>query len=354
MTTHIKHIIQYSSKALLLAAILVAGQAKAQIPANAVNADPAVVSVTQIPNSSSIIGNAVLQFRFANPSGTSNTTGQIPANSVRLTISFPGQYAYSSVNSIPKFVVEDADTEPFGDVHLVNNQLILEGEQIDLLLNVRGVQLGTGTVTFNADRITPITVANTTTVNDNTQATFTTSTTLPVVLGGFSARGEGCTARIAWTTTAELNLDRFEIMKSTDAGNTFTTVQTVAASGNQAGKTYNYTDQMQGTKPHLYRLKMIDKDGSITYSSITRINSGCKGDGNYISIYPSPARSSVTLNVSDERYTGTRASMLDINGRVVKTFIITGTAVPLTVSDLPAGTYLIRLEDNSTVKFVKK
>lgn len=354
MKTTIKHIIQYSAKALTTILLICSMHAKAQIPANAVNADPAVVSIEQVPSSPIIVGNAVLQFRFQNQALTNDLTGQIPVNSVRLTISFPGKFAYTSVNSIPKFSVEDFDDQPFGVVHLVNVETILEGEQIDLLLNVRGTQTGAGTVTLNADRITPIIVANTSTANDNTQAIFNTTTPLPLKLTSFSAMGIGCSAKISWTTSAEVGLSRFEVLRSTDGGNHFVTVGSVPAAGGAGDKSYSYTDQMQGTTAHLYRLKMIDKDGNFSYSSIARINSGCQSDNGYVRVYPSPARSMVTLNVSNEALLGTKASMIDMSGRIVKMFVINGTATPIPVGDLMAGMYMIRLSDNTTVKFVKE
>lgn len=358
MKSSIKNFIQWcyshAHKAFAITLLICSVQANAQILPNAVNADPAVVSITQIPSSPNIIGNALLQFRFANQALSSNSTGQIPVASIRLTISFPGKFAFTSVNSIPKFIVEDYDDQPFGVVHLVNSQLILEGEQIDLLLNVRGTETGAGTVTFNVDRITPAIVANTSTANDNTQAIFTTTGVLPLKLTSFSAMGVGCSAKISWTTTAEVNVARYDVLRSTDGGNTFITVGTVPATIGSGDKSYSYTDQMQGTTAHLYRLKMVDKNGSISYSSIARINSGCQSDNGYVKVYPSPARSLITLNVSNEGLMGTRASMIDMSGRTVKMFMISGTATPIPVGDLLAGMYMIRLSDNTTVKFIKE
>lgn len=233
--------------------------------------------------------------------------------------------------------------------------MILEGEQIDLLINVRGTQSGPGMVTFNADRTTPITVANTLTSNDNVAASFTTTGVLPVQLKNFSAMGDGCAAKLSWTTTSEIGFVKFEVMRSTDGGLNYITIASVSAAGSQSGeRTYGYIDQMQGNGAHLYRLRMIDKDGGTSYSPVARINSGCQSDNNYIRVYPSPATSMITLNVADPALINTRAVVIDLAGRIVKTIMINGTATSVAVTDLKAGMYMIRLQNNTTVKFVKE
>lgn len=328
---------------------------KAQIPPNAVNADPSAKSITRVPLGSAINGTAVLKFKFTNEATSVNSTGEVPANSVRLTISFPGQYAYLSVNSIPKFVVEDADPSPFGVVHLVNNALILEGEVVDLLLNVRGTAVGSGTVTFNADRITPIIVGNTQTSNDNSSASFTTTGVLPLKLLSFTAQKQGCTANLAWKTTNEVNVDHFEVEMSDNGGSSFTKVGSVPQATTSAmEKNYSFTYAMQNGKAHLFRIKIIDKEnGNISYSPIARINSGCSSMQDVISVYPSPAKSGITLNVTDASLYNTKASVIDVNGRLQLNFIVSGTAVDVDVSKLSPGMYMIRLDNGTSVRFLK-
>lgn len=327
----------------------------AQIPPNAVNADPSAKSITRSPLGSSIDGLAVLKFRFSNEATSVNSTGQIPPNSVRLTISFPGQYTFHSVNSIPKFVMEDAENTPFGVVHLVNNALILEGEVNDLLLNVKGITPGSGTVTFNADRITPIIVGNTQTANDNASSVFNTIGVLPLNLLSFNAQKQNCTANLAWKTANEENVEGFAVEMSNDNGISFTTIGTIAATNGSAEKNYAFTYQMQNSNPYLFRLKIISKNANIMYGPIARLNAGC---GNVpdksIIVYPSPAKSTVTLNVPDENMYNTKASVIDVNGRIQMGFLITGTAVKLDVSKLAAGIYIIRLANGATTRFMKE
>jgi hypothetical protein len=325
-----------------------------QIPANAVNADPAARAITQVPLGSLIIGTAVLKFRFTNEATSTDNTGQIPVNSVRLTISFPGHYAFTSINDIPKFALEDADTAPYGVVHLVNDELILEGEVLDLLLNVRGITTGTGTVTFNADRVTPITVANILTSNDNSSGSFTTTGTLPVSLTDFSAQKQNCTANLSWKTANETNISSYVVEMSNDRGATYTTIGTVNAANSDGERNYQLNYQMSNNSAYLYRIKIVELSGSYSYSTVVRISSGCGKAGNEVLAYPSPAVSSVTLSVSNDALINTKATLLDVAGKAHMNFIITANTKNIDISKLPPGMYVIRLEDGSNARFMKQ
>lgn len=355
-----KKILQLSTFGNIKLLVLFAGlfgltinPAHAQIPPNAINADPAARAITQDPLGSLIVGTAVLKFRFTNEATSTNSTGQIPAGSVRLTISFPQQYAYTSINNIPKFVVEDADTGPSGVVHLVNNDLILENEAVDLLLNVRALSIGSGTVTFNTDRTTPITVANLLTSNDNSSATFTTTTVLPVTLVDFNAQKQNCTANLSWKTSNEINIKDYVVEVSNNLGETYTTVATINAANSPRQTTYNATYQMSNNNVYLYRIRINEMTGSFSYSPVARINSGC-GKGNEIAVYPSPAISGITLSVSDNALINTRASVVDVTGKTHINFIITANTKYIDVSKLPPGVYVIRLQDGSNARFMKQ
>lgn len=353
-----KTIINLPLKIIMLSAILCCTviQLAAQIQPNAVNADPSAKAISQVPLGQNILGTAILRFRFTNEATSANQTGQIPPNSVRLTISFPGAYAFTSVNAIPKFVVEDADTGPAGVVHLVNNAMIDEGEVVDLLLNVRGILSGaTGTVTFNADRVTPVIVANTQTANDNASASFLVTGTLPVTVERFIAEGRQCDAKISWTASGEVGIDHYEVEMSNDASARYVTVGNIAANGGDRAQTnYTFNYKMQGNSTHLFRLKIVSIDGSIKYSYIARINSGCAAQNDVILIYPSPARDRVTLNITDRALINTKAMIYDANGKRLSTFVITDNTVNVNISSFSSGVYFVKLTNGQNIKFIKE
>jgi len=122
-----KNYIQTIRKTLKVIILLMLNSyVSAQIPLNAANADPSTTSVTQVPLGNDIAGSALINFKFTNEALTVDSTGQIPAGAVRLTITFPATSAFSSAGSIPKFDIETSNDQPNGVVTLVNNTLILD------------------------------------------------------------------------------------------------------------------------------------------------------------------------------------------------------------------------------------
>jgi hypothetical protein len=66
--------------------------------------------------------------------------------------------------------------------------------------------------------------------------------------------------QVNWKTDNEVNVDRFELE---NAGQKIATVY--------AGGNYHYTDRSPKAD-NFYRLKMIDKDGSFTYSKVVKVS----------------------------------------------------------------------------------
>lgn len=350
-----KNITQYMRSIIVyLGIIIISITVKGQVQINAINADPSAKSITRDPLGSTIIGNAVLKFKFTNEATSSNNTGQIPAGSVRLTLSFPGAFAYTSVNNIPKFVVEDADSDPYGVVHLVNNQLILEGEIIDLLINVRSIANESGDVTFNVDRTSPIIVNNLSTANDNAEAEFEAFTVLPVNLKDFAAQKQNCTANLSWRVSNETNIVSYVMEVSNDKGASYQPIKTFTANNVSREQTYSMSYPMTNGNAYLYRIKINELSGQYTYSPIARISSGCGDAANEVLVYPSPAKSGITLSVSNPALINTRATIIDMVGKIHSSFIITTNTKLIAVDKLPAGMYMIRLDDGTSTKFLKQ
>ncbi len=97
---------------------------------------------------------------------------------------------------------------------------------------------------------------------------------VPVTLSKFSAKQlNTADITIQWRTEQELNTDKFEIEKSSD-GQIFSTLIITKAQGNSStAKDYNSIDKNPSTKGDFiyYRLKMIDNDGTFTYSDIVKV-----------------------------------------------------------------------------------
>jgi hypothetical protein len=109
---------------------------------------------------------------------------------------------------------------------------------------------------------------------------------LPLSLLNFTAAEQDCAVALSWETTNEVNTQRFDIQQSSD-GVVFKTIGNKAAPSTLTGSHHHYdfnARQSQGNA--WYRLKMINIDGSSTYSSVIGAHISCY-DKSYFTLYPS-------------------------------------------------------------------
>jgi hypothetical protein len=156
---------------------------------------------------------------------------------------------------------------------------------------------------------------------------------------------------LKWSTSNEINTDRFEIERSSDS-RSFSSIGTVRAIGN--GKTKNdylFTDAQSLNGINYYRLKMIDKDGKFIYSAIRSIDNLNSFD---VRLYPNPVRDILAL----EGLQGTsNISIISLQGSVLAKTTANSSIYTWNIKQLPSGTYYVRIEAGknvTTVKFVKE
>jgi hypothetical protein len=111
------------------------------------------------------------------------------------------------------------------------------------------------------------------------------NSTLPVELVSFKAKAlDGIKTEVDWVTASEINVKSYIVEHSLN-GKDFKTVGTVAAKGNSSKELrYSFTDNTPKIGVNYYRLKMIDNDETINYSSIQSVNFEEKGD--IFKVYP--------------------------------------------------------------------
>ena len=186
------------------------------------------------------------------------------------------------------------------------------------------------------------------------QFVITISSALPVTLVSFNAKAEGQTATLDWSTSAETNSDRFNIERSRN-GKTWLEIGNVSSNHESLTlKRYFFTDANPLDGENLYRLKMIDADGTYAYSHIESLNFNSKS---IVNLYPNPVVSSENLQISVKDW-GKIESVRIINavGKIVfesANSLITG----INTGNLTSGLYVVQIIQKDgkidTSKFVK-
>lgn len=142
--------------------------------------------------------------------------------------------------------------------------------------------------------------------------------TLPVELISFRGALQGNATLLQWETANETNTAHFEVERSID-NNNFAAIGTVDANGNSTTTIqYSYVDNDAANQPAnviYYRLKIVDIDGSYTYSNTITIS--LADIAGRVSVYPNPAVHEVKLSVSAASDGKAQWKIVDNSGRVV-------------------------------------
>ena len=175
----------------------------------------------------------------------------------------------------------------------------------------------------------------------------------PVQFSKFNATCNDKGASIQWATAQEQNTKSFDVEKSFD-GNNWKTIATVKAAGNSSvEKNYQQLDLNAGAA--FYRLKQIDSDGKISYTSIATTT--CTPKQIDMVIYPVPAKDVLNISISSFKNAKTTLVIYDATGKQVKiineNIVIGNNNFQLNLSGFVSGQYVIRSLDE-TININKK
>ena len=155
-------------------------------------------------------------------------------------------------------------------------------------------------------------------------------------------------SEVYWTTAMELNVKEFIVLRSFD-GQKFHSIDTVDATGNSNQIiSYNSIDDNLNTSLFTdivyYRLKQVDYDGQIQWSSIVPLVNSQESKL-VIAAYPNPTSSIINLKFSDVR----KDLIFEITNSIGKTINIFQSAdldeLPIDFSSSESGIYFINVYD---------
>ena len=175
---------------------------------------------------------------------------------------------------------------------------------------------------------------------------------LPLQLVNFEvAKTKGDDVQVSWITTAEVNVSGYEVQVSA-SGSPFVKIGTVSAKGNAFPTRYNFQDlQANKTGVRLYRLKMIDRDGSFDYSLVRSLKFPDLRIG-LVNIFPNPAGNTINISINADTIEQVALTIVNMHGQKViqKTWLV-DKGINKFVQDirnLAKATYIVSIKNLST------
>jgi hypothetical protein len=119
---------------------------------------------------------------------------------------------------------------------------------------------------------------------------------LPVELSSFTSNVNGRNIQLNWLTKTEKNSDKFVIEREAIGANWEAIGSVKAAVLSNSPKNYSYSDTKLQSGKYQYRLKMVDNDGSFTFSSIEAAEVAVPKDFVVSQNYPNPFNPSTKID----------------------------------------------------------
>ncbi len=189
-----------------------------------------------------------------------------------------------------------------------------------------------------------------------TLGSSTTNNTLPVSLLSFTAQQQNSTIALQWQTTNEINTSHFTIQRSVD-GVSFSAIGVVSSKG---GGAYNYADnQLPNNATIYYRLQMVDKDGSFTFSKAIAVSLSKQQSA--LTIFPNPVQQNLYVQLAITKAEKLTLQVIDLQGKILQQqivdVVIGNTSISINTGVLAKGSYVLVVKgsDQSQQKlFVKE
>jgi hypothetical protein len=171
---------------------------------------------------------------------------------------------------------------------------------------------------------------------------------LAVELEDFHAQVVQQGVSVNWTTITETNSEKFEVERATSNG-FFEKLSSVNAIGQSLqAHSYRFLDKFPQPGTNAYRLKMVDKDGSFSYSKVVEVYFD---PGKSYVIFPNPAADKIFIQSLSIHGGLTTLDLYDLLGRKVwyETWDAkTNPMRELPVSRFPKGVYIYTIGNVQT------
>jgi hypothetical protein len=184
---------------------------------------------------------------------------------------------------------------------------------------------------------------------------------LPVELTAFTGWNQGTVNRLQWVTASELNTSKFIVEKSLGQGDWAVIGEKTAAGNSSQQLTYDFTDNNPVEGNNYYRLKVVDLDGTFSYSNVINIPVGEAVVNNFTRVYPNPTGGLLNVEIQSTETYDTKVTVYDVVGKKVLDRVSNLNkglnTLQFDFSQLANGSYILQFADRDgrvhSTKFVK-
>ncbi len=171
---------------------------------------------------------------------------------------------------------------------------------------------------------------------------------LPLIINQFNGNYSDGLIQLGWNTYSEINIQHFDVERSTDGAN-FRQIGKVTTAGGQLNSSMNYTyldiTAQRGT--NYYRLAMVDNNGNYAYTKTIMVNVDIKGISVMV-VYPNPFSKKVQIRVNSDKAEKVVINIINSNGVLMSSqqanTQVGDNNIPINKVDaLPEGIYYIEV-----------
>ncbi len=236
----------------------------------------------------------------------SGDTIMIPASK---TVTVDDQQSLNNVYLKVNGTIRFANFLSFLNLDNASSVYVFTGGKIEATINAWQYIFIGGHTVFYQNQIVGPQMANSSSGNG-----FIAFNPLPVKFVGFSVAKKNNDALIQWSTSEELNADRYEIERSVDGTNWNAIAQIKAIGNSQNLNNYSYTDKNVTAKILYYRVKQVDQDANFVYTAVRSIRTDADGASN---IKIAATNSQIILQFPSEIKGTVLVRLISLSGQVI-------------------------------------
>jgi len=172
---------------------------------------------------------------------------------------------------------------------------------------------------------------------------------LPVEIIAFNCQPKRGGVLITWTTANELNSSHFDVMRSAN-GENWQRIGSVQAAGTSHDlRDYSFFDGKPLMGMNYYRLKAIDRDGSMAEGDVcaSRVTPVSGAEVSQVNLYPNPTLNRTTVSINSAYADRVALVLTTAEGKEVRRLQLDVTEglsqIEIDLADVVPGVYLLRV-----------